>query len=121
MPVPPVKGAQTISLSARVVKTAMVVLFQDGVITRCVAAYIYIYSLSNPERPRRRLREVLGQAQIGMERRGSTHTSQTHGSAMSSYLSDDTRCSCIPSDCVRVLLGQEDSAGERVWSGNLNF
>ena len=39
-----------------------------------VRGCVYIYSLANTECTRRRLREVLGRAQIGMEHRGSTHT-----------------------------------------------
>jgi len=38
-----------------------------------VRGSVYV-SLVNVEGPRRRLREVLGQAQLGMERRGSIHT-----------------------------------------------
>lgn len=72
MPAPPVKGAPTISLSGLVVKTAMVMLSQDGVITRFVTAYTF--PLGNAKLACRRLREVLGQAQIGMEHQESTHT-----------------------------------------------
>lgn len=41
MPAPPVKGAQTISLSAQVVKTVMVMLSQGGVTTRHAAACVF--------------------------------------------------------------------------------
>ena|SRR5712691_11231814 len=39
-----------------------------------VRGSVYVYSLVNAEGPRRRLREVLGQARLGMEHRGSLHT-----------------------------------------------
>jgi hypothetical protein len=39
-----------------------------------VRGSVYVYSLVNAEEPSRRLREVLGQARLGMERRGSIHT-----------------------------------------------
>jgi hypothetical protein len=39
-----------------------------------VRGCVYIHSLANTECTRRRLREVLERAQIGMEHRGSTHT-----------------------------------------------
>lgn len=39
-----------------------------------VRGSLCLYSLVNAEGPRRRLREALGQAQLGMERRGSIHT-----------------------------------------------
>ena len=39
-----------------------------------VRGSVYAYSLVNAEGPRRRLREVLGQARLGMEHQGCIHT-----------------------------------------------
>jgi hypothetical protein len=72
MPARLVKGARTISLSARVAKTMRDTLLRDGVTTRHVSAPFLL--LLDADKPLRRSLGVRVLARTGMEHQGYTHT-----------------------------------------------